>query len=606
MPAFVALWPRVSTAPKNLLQTRDALLELVKQEYAHQRRFHKRLWRQPLPQRVRQGWVVEALRFLNVQDRRRSGVRFHCPRNESRFRAGDLLRLSRNTPTRHAHEVTWYGEDDDWVGVVFYQPSRLNAFLQDQRQHSDHVWTLDASYMDLQGLYERAFEQLTQSALGREQVLPILAGLMPPQVDLAAFDQAFGQMNSRPVNETQREAAAMALAAHPYAMIQGPPGTGKTQTLALVAEQLVTGRGQRVLVTALTHRAIHEALNKICTHLSPDQVAKIGVPVYDPDLRARDYRSFQNCPLADSPNGYVIGATPFTLWTRRLEGQTFDTLIVDESSQVTAPLAAMAMLKAARYVFVGDHQQLPPVLSHLGPSTEPEEFLAQSIFARLHNQSSSTLLTTCYRMNEALCQWPSAQFYGGQLQADPGNAQRRLSWPETRPADCPAWQAPAASVVIRLDHGERFTESAEEATLVTELIRDWLAAGHTPEAIGVVIPYRRQANRIRRKLRTLKGLPPAAPRQVTVDTVDRFQGSEREAIILSFTASDPGFIEAQSHFLFQPQRLNVAVTRARSQRVLLVSDSLIETAERLSQNHHEAAAVFLSLLETGPSYPWRA
>ena len=81
------------------------------------------------------------------------------------------------------------------------------------------------------------------------------------------------------------------------------------------------------------------------------------------------------------------------------------------------------------------------------------------------------------------------------------------------------------------------------------------------------------------------------------DTVDRFQGSEREAMILSFTASDPAFIEQQGDFLFQPQRLNVAVTRARSKRLLILSESLVETATALAAAGHQAAGLLISLIE---------
>lgn len=576
---------------------KEELTALVHQEYDYVRRFYQLLWRQPLAMRVRQGRAVEGLQWDRVIDRKRGVVRFHCRINESRFREGDLLRLSHNNPSgRHYYEVTWYGEDEGWVGVVFYQQRSLRAFLEAEPKSDD--WTLDESYVDLQGLYELAFENLTGSALGREQVSPILAGALTPKVDLAAFDEALSSFQDRPMNSSQQEAAAMALSAHPYALIQGPPGTGKTRTLATVAEGLLA-RGERVLVTALTHRAIHEALNKVCDLVSTDQVAKIGLPVYDPGLVPKNYTSFRECPLADSGGAYVIGATPFTLWTRRLAEVQFDTVIVDESSQVTAPLAAMAMLKASRYLFVGDHEQLPPVMPHVSLDQAKGEASSavSSIFARLRDHASSTMLTTCYRMNAALCSWSSEQFYHGRLTPSKETALRELAWPKQATDVSRAWQSPASSVVIRLDHDDTFTESLTEAALVGDLIGDWLDSGQAPEAIGVVVPYRRQANRIRRFLRNRKRFAPGTARRVTVDTVERFQGSEREAMILSFTASDPAFIKKQAPFLFQPQRLNVAATRARSKRILIVSRGLIETAERLEADGEESARVFLTLLE---------
>ncbi len=573
---------------------RSELTQLVSREYQYLRQFYELLWRQPLAKRVKQGRAVDRLTFDAVTHRKRGVVKLHAPVNESRFRAGDLLRLSRNNPAGHGYEVTWYGEDDDWVGVVFYRPHQLKHFLTEA---SEGEWTLDESYVDLQGLYEKAFQALSESVIGRDQVVPILAGELKPEVDLAAFEQASASLSERSMNPTQQEAAAMALAAHPYALIQGPPGTGKTRTLAMIVRELVD-RGERVLVTALTHRAIHEALNKVCGELSHDVVAKIGMPVYDPGLIAKDYASFKDCPLADAASGYVIGATPFTLWSRRLAEVAFDTVIVDESSQVTPPLAVMAMLKANRYVFVGDHQQLPPVMAHLplspvGDIDRPE---VTSIFSRLRDHASSTLLETCYRMNAPLCEWSSAQFYQGRLQAADANAQRVLQWPGTTGSLSQAWRCSAASVVVLLEHDERFTESREEAEQVAKLVEEWQAGGQTLDDLGVVVPYRRQANRIRAFLRNRERFGSGAARQLTVDTVDRFQGSEREAMILPFTASDPVFIEEQAAFLLQPQRLNVAATRARSKRILLVAKSLVEVAERLADGGDEPASLFLTLI----------
>jgi DNA replication ATP-dependent helicase Dna2 len=587
---------KTTTEPEDHLWVRDELADLVRREYDYLFRFYQLLWRHPLVKRVKQGRAVDKLTFERVTNHKRGVVRFACGINESRFRAGDLLRLSHNTPSGHHYEVTWYGEDDGWIGLVFYQKRHLQAFLAENPQAGE--WTVDESYVDLQGLYQLAFEDLIQSKTGREQVLPILAGAMTPQVDLASFDEAVSDFKERPMNDSQQEAAAMAVAAHPYAHIQGPPGTGKTRTLAMIVDRLLE-RGERVLVTALTHRAIHEALNKVCDVVSVDRVAKIGLPVYDPGLVPQDYSYFSDCPLADSGEAYVIGATPFTLWSRRLKEVIFDTVIFDESSQVTPPLAVMAMLKAKRYIFVGDHQQLPPVVAHLNLGANEEGVDAPSNFARLRDQASSTMLTTCYRMNAELCQWPSAQFYHDRFVAEEGNATRQLSWPRGMVGLSEAWLDAASSVVIKLEHDERFTESREEAALVAELIGQWLQAGQTPEEIGVVVPYRRQANRIRRLLRNRQHFEPGLVRKVTVDTVDRFQGSEREAMILSFTASDPKFIVDQAAFLFQPQRLNVAVTRARSKRILLVSASLVETAESLAGGGHEDASVFLSLLSEG-------
>ncbi len=575
------------------------LTALVSREYEFVRRFYHRLWLKPLGERVKRGRAVDQLRLLSA-DTKRGVVRFECVRNESRFRAGDVLRLSRNQPLTNFYEVTWYGEELAWVGVTFYQKATLKKFLE--REPKQGTWTIDESYIDLESLYLRAFESLTDSAMGRDQVAPIIAGALTPTVDLDSFDQEITALAEREMNDSQQEAAAMALAAQPYALIQGPPGTGKTRTLGMIVDRLLERR-ERVLITALTHRAIHEALQSTSKLVSMDQLAKIGVPVYDPSLTVKDYGSFAESPLADSGGAYAIGATPFTLWSRRLRDVEFDTVIMDESSQVTPALAVMAMLKARRYVFVGDHEQLPPVMAHL-QDTEPADTAVQSIFGRLRDHSSSTMLRIGYRMNAELCAWPSEQFYSGELKAAPENAGRRLVLPNTTPNASFLASEPCSEMLL-LDHGECRTASSSEASAVVTLIEVLLKSGLAASAIGIVVPYRRQANRVRQRLRTRRcAITPEQARAITVDTVERFQGSEREVMILSFTASDPDFIRQQARFLFQPQRLNVALTRARSKLYLLVSETLQDAARKLAAAHDEDAALFVSLLDATPKLSW--
>jgi len=118
--------------------------------------------------------------------------------------------------------------------------------------------------------------------------------------------------------------------------------------LAQIVKQRVA-RGERILITALTHRVIHNALNMIC-RVAPEisGVVKIGREVYDPDLRVRQYPSFSISPLAASAGGYVVGVTPFSAQSKRLRGVEFDAVIVDESSQVTLPLAVKSRASQLR------------------------------------------------------------------------------------------------------------------------------------------------------------------------------------------------------------------------------------------------------------------
>jgi DNA replication ATP-dependent helicase Dna2 len=96
-------------------------------------------------------------------------------------------------------------------------------------------------------------------------------------------------------------------------------------------------------------------------------------------------------------------------------------------------------------------------------------------------------------------------------------------------------------------------------------------------------------------------LPFGAWQFVTVDTVERFQGQEREVMLVAMTASDPTFIDRLADFLFQPERLNVAVTRGRVKTLMLVPEELAEHASRIADGGHEGAVVFCSLIQSWPS-----
>ena len=200
-------------------QIKEALTRRIANEYAHWQRYYQRLWAKPLQERVRRGRAIGELSFREVRGKKRRVVLFRCRGHESRFRQGDVLRLSRNTPAGSGYEVTWYGEDEDWIGVVFFRNHELEGFVENATEES--VWTLDESYVDLQSIYYRAFEEITATDRGRELISPILAGSLEPSIQLERLDEEHARVRALPMNDTQKEAAAVALAASPYALIQG-------------------------------------------------------------------------------------------------------------------------------------------------------------------------------------------------------------------------------------------------------------------------------------------------------------------------------------------------------------------------------------------------
>ena len=280
----------------------------------------------------------------------------------------------------------------------------------------------------------------------------------------------------------------------------------------------------------------------------------------------------------------------FNLWSSAsgLAGQQFDTVLLDESSQLTLMLAAMAMLRAEKFLFFGDHCQLPPV--RLGPN--PANSLDDSIFNKLRKSSSTTMLTESWRLNHNLAEWPSATFYRNRLQA---RYDRKLA---LSPASAhSALQEDPGFVAIDHQDTASSTRSPEEAERVVELILDLLRGGMDPTEIAVVTPFRAQAALIRRMLRTREEFADWSTGSLVVDTVERLQGQEREVVIVSLTASREAFIRRLEDFIFEPRRLNVAITRARRKTILFHSQSLLKVASSLADSGNQGATTFCSLLE---------
>lgn len=243
-------------------------------------------------------------------------------------------------------------------------------------------------------------------------------------------------------------------------------------------------------------------------------------------------------------------------------------MIFDEASQITVPLAVMAMRKAKRFVFVGDHKQLPPVVI----STSVLDDECYSIFSKLvqGNKKVSVMLNQTYRMNRDLTRWPSLQYYQGLLEAAGDNAQRIF------PFDCSFSQYQQvfddnhSFVFIESPGINTRTQSEKEALLIVDLIETATKAGMKLSDIGVVTLYRNQGKMIKSLLAKRLGVFTA--KDVVTDTVERMQGQEREMVIISLCSTDMQFIQSVAKFFFQPERLNVAITRPMAKLILIAPE----------------------------------
>jgi DNA replication ATP-dependent helicase Dna2 len=556
------------------------LRKFVQAEADAQYRALEKQWSHPLQERVARGWAIEGLRSEQMKN---GIIRLSCVTNDSRFREGDLVFLHQDDPhdpdALHC-ELQYDGETDLEVSVI-----RGNeVFLASNPEG----WVMDQDWFDASPFYLEALNAVADSQLGRSTILPLLQGSLTPKIDYARYERARGELQNAGLNENQVEAVALSYATDLLHLIQGPPGTGKTLMLAHLAGLLVAD-GRRVFVTALTHRAIHNALNKIPQVDDSIPVCKIGEGRHIGDLDVPNFERFDQSHFGENSGGYVIGATPFALQSRRLSGVEFDVVLFDEASQITLPLAIMGMLAGSKYIFIGDENQLPPVT--VFSATEATQV---SIFGYLAGRGNETTLDVTYRLNDVLTEWPSRTFYRNELKSSEEAAKRRLNLsPETTRWDF-ALDPATPAVFLDLCHQNTTVRSRIEADIVMELILSLFMRDVSPEDIGVVVPYRAQSRLIRSLIRR-NLLDSDLANRLVVDTVERMQGQEREVVIVSFATASAKYAAQVADFLFQPQRLNVAVTRPRTKLILVGSHHMLD-ADQFDENQKETMDMLRDLI----------
>jgi DNA replication ATP-dependent helicase Dna2 len=497
----------------------------------------------PLPDRVQSGWSLFPINIRRSKEDPKL-LEVHADLSHSRYREGDSLRIH----TRFIDDVDGFDATIVWEGsdfLVIRPEGAVDAVLS-----SAGKLVADPGYLNLTHYYLSALEDCGATTVGREILLPMMMGELSLKLEGHLYDEALDKAEKKGLNEAQADAFASCVACSHAYYVQGPPGTGKTRVLAEVVSTLVE-RGERVWISALTHRAINHALLAVQKVSPHTRLARITDEKNEVPPGIDVYGFIQKSPLADEAGGYAIGATPFVGMTSRLRDWECDTLLIDEASQVTLPLALMAMLKAKRILLFGDDQQLPPILVSC-PLAKCREL---GILKRLPFSDMHTRLNVTYRMHPDLCDWPSRQFYEGELQAHASTLSQPMPFSHT-PGRC-FWV--------------RTLTNAEEVEAVTRAVLRLVSDHKTaPDAIAVLSPFRAHARRIRSALRS-QGL------HIRVDTVERMQGQECDVVLFALGVEKEDKVAALAPFLFHPQKLNVAITRARAGVIVFANPVLIQT-----------------------------
>ena len=429
-----------------------------------------------------------------------------------------------------------------------------------------------------------------------------LPGIVNPAI-AAALDH--------PLRSAQERAWA-GLSAVRAGLLLGPPGTGKTHLLSwLVLGHLwanrTAGLPARAFLTAFTRSAIETLLSAIAPraglgpsrpeviYLSRGRLDRLPDGVSCVDLRTTGAVANLRARLAQPC--VILAGTVWGLHSALAEGcfpegaaptsPHFDLVAVDEASQMVLGhglMALAAMAPGCRVVVSGDDRQLPPVRSARGMVLDGRE-IGGSLYAFLKAcDAPEHALDETFRLNRPLTTYPERRFYqGGYRSAVP---ERAIALADGWSAGLRDWERVALdprfpTVVLVHDGPSAATESPFEvevgarlADLFGRFLRDAAGMPYGParfwaDGFALISPHRAQNAALRRRL----GPSAAEP---FVETVDRIQGRERDVVVATYAVSDPEFALAEADFIFSPERLNVAITRARSKLVVVVARKLLE------------------------------
>ncbi|KAH7281949.1 hypothetical protein KP509_35G004800 [Ceratopteris richardii] len=415
---------------------------------------------------------------------------------------------------------------------------------------------------------------------GHEQGRRLIVDLEPPRFDSGGlFSQDPAAMYVRSatnLNEDQRRAIFKILSSQDYTLVLGMPGTGKTSTIVHAVNALLT-RGASILLTSYTNSAVDNILLRLKEE-GVDFVRLGRENAVHSDLKDHmvdDLRTVQDLE-ARMNTVNVIAVTCLGVSHPLLINRKFDICIVDEAGQITLPVCLGALRFADKFVLVGDHYQLPPLVRNVEAR---DRGLAVSLFRRLseaHPQSIAALQCQ-YRMSAGIMKLCNTLIYGNRLRCGSHNVANGQLIYNTCISDVrPSWLQKVldplnSAVFVNTDmlnalevSSRSTTYNMTEATIVVMILKQLKQLGVDLKDIGIISPYNYQVQRIRHLL--------CADELAVLEihTIDRFQGRDKECVLVSFVKSSTRS-RGSSTLLADWHRINVAITRAKKKLILIGS-----------------------------------
>ena len=430
---------------------------------------------------------------------------------------------------------------------------------------------------------------------------------------------SFAPMHFPYLNRTQEEAVNKVLRAKDVAIVHGPPGTGKTTTLVEAIYETLR-RENQVLVCAQSNMAVDWISEKLVDR--GINVLRIGNPtrVNDKMLSFTYERRFEAHPdyellwairkairelrahrkrgdekyhqklerlkerateLEVRINAQLFGEARVIACTlvgsanRLLEGQKFGTLFIDEAAQALEAACWIPIRRVSRVILAGDHCQLPPTVKSFAAL---KAGLGKTLMERIVDNKPEvvTLLKMQYRMNEEIMRFSSDWFYGNQVESAPEVKFRSIldldipmTWVDTSQFQLPENEESLFKEQFVGESFGRINKAEAELTLMAlETYFNKIGKQRILDEridVGVISPYRAQVQYLRRLLKKKDFFKPYR-HLISVNTVDGFQGQERDVILISLVRAND---EGQIGFLRDLRRMNVAITRARMKLIIL-------------------------------------
>ncbi len=529
----------------------------------------------------------------------------------SRFRVGDIIILYPN----EENEKTANNYQLFKGSIIELDENHVQVRLRAQQMNGSifskyELWNIEPDFLD--GGNRRMYESLYRFMHVDKDQRDLWLSRKAPEKNDAKSDIKF-----KDSTHEQTDILNNIISANNYYLLWGPPGTGKTSVmLKNLVDYYFHQTDQNILLLAYTNRAVDEicdAVESINADM-PENYLRIGSR-YSTQEKYRSKMLVSKLKEINSrkelldllQNNRIFTSTVSSMLGKMdlLKLKKFDLVVIDEASQLLEPMLLGLVSQFAKVVLIGDHKQLPAVVTQSSYFSKVQdkdlhgiglEDMAESLFQRMYNQAlenkwdwSYGILTQQGRMHKDIMAFAAEHFYGGKLK--PLGKVKRLSEPLSLSGADTSYQFLEKERMVFLDTeiDDVLTKkiNQHEAKLVVELVQQLMNIYRnenkeiTKESIGIITPFRAQIAKITEEFQNAN----IDTSEITIDTVERYQGGARDHIIVSLVTNNRNVLNMISKKSVEgiDRKLNVAITRAKEQLILVGNKEILQKDDGYNQ-----------------------